>query len=176
MAARQSVYIANSSDQDIYVVVAPNQLWPIVDFLANGEEFLGAIDAASQDIFDKTKLPLAIKTVSDLCTLLKAIPSLCESTQGDIKVTEAASKILEAFKGCSIPIPRGDYKNIVDRGALEIFLKVSGLGDIFSASSILIMVVSEDGRQVATWESNAGHSWIATPNKRIVRSTYSYQW
>ena len=176
MGTSQSVYMANASDQDIYVIASLNPDWAIADFITDiglllvGVEELKAVTTTAE-------LPEALVTIRDLYNFLKISAQLLSGTLSvGSRSAEAALALVEAFKKTSIPIASGDFKNVHDEGVLGIYLSADGIGGLLGASTVSVMVLSGDGKQLAMWNSNSDHSWIATNEQKIVRSKYGSIW
>ena len=176
MGANESVYMANSSGQDIFVIAAPNPDWAIVDFLTDvGLMFVGIGEIKS--VVTAARLPEALKTIKDIYEFVKIAGKLLSGTiSAGTRGPEAALALIEAVKKNSIPIKAGEYKKVNDRGVLGMYLSASGIADLLGASTVSVMVMSGDGKQVANFNTNGDYSWIATSNKKIVRSKYGSIW
>jgi len=168
--------MANASDQDIYVIASLNPDWAIADFITDiglllvGVEELKAVTTTAE-------LPEALVTIRDLYNFLKISAQLLSGTLSvGSRSAEAALALVEAFKKTSIPIASGDFKNVHDEGVLGIYLSADGIGGLLGASTVSVMVLSGDGKQLAMWNSNSDHSWIATNEQKIVRSKYGSIW
>ncbi|OCB87781.1 hypothetical protein A7U60_g5104 [Sanghuangporus baumii] len=171
-----NVYMANDSGQDIYVMATLNPDWAIADFvfdialLFTGIEEIKAAATAAE-------LPATIATVRDLYEFLKIGAEILSGTVSvGTRPTEAALSLVEAFKKTSIPIAPATYKNVKEDGFLGIYLSVDGIASILGASTVSLIVMSGDGKQVAMWNSGGDDSWIATRAEKIVRSKYGTIW
>ncbi|KAL1738594.1 hypothetical protein HDZ31DRAFT_50739 [Schizophyllum fasciatum] len=176
MGASQSVYMANDSGQPIYVMASLNPDWAIVDFVTDiallfvGVEELKAVTTAAE-------LPEALVTIRDLYEFLKIAAKILSGTLSvGSRGPEAALALVEAFSKCSIPISYGDYKNVKDEGVLGMYLSASGIAGLLGASTVSVMVLSGDGKQLAMWNTGSDDSWITTGDQEIVRSKYGSIW
>ncbi|KAI0777194.1 hypothetical protein BD413DRAFT_467025 [Trametes elegans] len=176
MGVSQSVYMANASGQKIYTIAALNPDWAIADFitdiglLAVGVGELKAVATAAE-------LPEALVTFRDLYRFLKiAVQILGGTLSVGTRGPEAALALVDAFKKTSIPIEHGDYKNVKDENVLGIYLSASGIAGLLGASTVSVIVLSGDGKQLASWNTGSDDSWIATEEKQIVRSVYGKIW
>lgn len=178
MGLSHSVYLANDSGQDIYVMASLNPDWAIADFivdiglLAYGVSEIRAVVAAAE-------LPAELKTLRDLYEFVKISGTLL----GGMVATgsrpgEAALAVLDAFKKTAVCIPAGEYKDVEHDSVLSIYLSADGIASLFGAETVSVMVMSHVGDEVqlAMWNTGSDNSWIATKDKIIVRSKYGTIW
>ena len=176
MGASQSVYMANGSGQNIFVMASLNPDWAIVDFITDiglllvGVEELKAVTMLGE-------LPEALVTIRDLYEFLKIAAKILSGTLSvGSRGPEAALALVDAFSKTSIPIAYGDYKNVKDEGVLGMYLSASGIAGLLGASTVSVMVLSGDGKQLAMYNTGSDDSWIATDRQEIVRSKYGSIW
>ncbi|KAI0314869.1 hypothetical protein OF83DRAFT_406031 [Amylostereum chailletii] len=176
MGVSHSVYMANAAGQEIYVMASLNPDWAIVDFVTD----IGLLFVAVGEIkavATAAELPETLVTLRDLYEFLKiAAKLLSASISAGTRPGEAALALLDAFKKTSIPIANGDHKNVKDEGVLGIYLSADGIASLFGASTVSVIVMSGDGKQVAMYNTGADDSWIATNEEKIVRSKYGSIW
>ncbi|KAI0884571.1 uncharacterized protein GGS22DRAFT_144192 [Annulohypoxylon maeteangense] len=176
MGISHSVYMANGSGQDIYVMASLNPEWAIVDFIVDigllyvgVEEIKGVVMAA--------ELPETLATFRDLYEFLNIARKLIMGMiAAGTRPGEAAMALLDAFKKTSIRIPYDEYKDVERDSILSIYLSADGVASLVGAENVSVMVMSGDGKQLAMWDTNADHSWIATKDGKIVRSKYGTIW
>jgi len=172
-----TVYMANACGQDIYVMASLSTEWAIIDAIADGALLLAAVADIAAVVTTAEALPEVINTLSDLYGYLKVAAQLLRDT-GSIssRTTDAAQTLVNAFANTSIPIAFDDYKNVEEEGVLSIYLSPDGIASLLGASTVSVMVMSGDGKQVAMWDTGADDSWIATNQQTIVRSAYGSIW
>lgn len=168
--------MANNSGHEIYVMASLNPDWAIVDFITDialllvGVEEIKAVATAAE-------LPAALNTFRDLYEFLKiAAKLLSGSFSVGSRSAEAALAMADAFKKVAVSIGNGDHKNVDSEGFLSIYLSASGIAGLLGASTVSLVVMSADGKQVALWNTGSDDSWIATGREKIVRSKYGTIW
>lgn len=168
--------MANDSGQDIYIIAAPNPDWAIADIVTDvALIFVGLTELKA--VFTAAELPATIASLRDLYEFVKITGTLLSgSFSVGTRPTEAALKVIEAVKKNSIPIAAGDHKNIKDENFLSMYLNASGIAGMLGASTVSVMVMSGDGKQVALYNTPPDDSWIATREQKIVRSKYGSIW
>jgi hypothetical protein len=170
--ADQNVYIANGSGQDIYVLAAGNTSWTIADVLGNAALMLTGIGEL-KSIVSAGELPAAINTIGDLYKALRVGAALVRAGG---RGYEAGDAVVNAFKNNSADIANGQVKNVREQGTLSTFLNPSGIAGLLGAGTVSLTIMSNDGLQVAQFDSGPDDSWIATNNQTIVRSVYGTLW
>lgn len=108
MGTSHSVYVANNSGQDIYVMASLNPDWAIVDIglLAYGVEEIKGVDMAAE-------LPETLATLRDLYDFLNiARKLLIGMAATGSRPGEAALALINAFKRTAIKISNGDCKDV----------------------------------------------------------------
>lgn len=176
MGVNQSVWVANDSGQDIYVIAAANPDWVIADVATDAALILVGLTELKATL-TLAELPATIASFRDLYQFIKITGTLLSgSFSVGSRPAEAALAVIEAVKKHSIPISAGDAKDVKDANFLAMYLNASGIGGILGASTVSVMVMSADGKQVAMWNTGPDDSWIATREKNIVRSKYGSVW
>jgi hypothetical protein len=175
-----TVYMANASGQEIYVMAALSADWAIIDFIAAAALPLllgGVEDIIAVAVEEGVELPSALTTLGDLFGYLKAAVQILSKTGSiDSHVSDAAQSLVDAFKNTSIPIAFNDYKDVEDEGILGIYLTPDGIAGLLGANTVSVMVLSGDGQKLAMWDTGSDDSWIATTQQAIVRSIYGSIW
>jgi hypothetical protein len=177
MGASHSIYMANESGRDIYVMVALNPDWAMVDYVTDLD--LMAFGVTWMKALGLGELPEAIRTLSDAFTFLQTAGRLLSGTiSAGPGGREAAMKMIDAFKQTAVRIPDGDYRQVEKDGFFSIYLKPDGIASLMGAHSVSILVMSSEGTetQVAMWNSGADASWIAKNNYSIARSKHGTIW
>ncbi|KAK6509234.1 hypothetical protein TWF481_003992 [Arthrobotrys musiformis] len=175
MGTTHSVYMANDSRQDIYLMVSLNPDWAIVDVIAdvillfNGVE---EIKAACTTL----DLPAALKTLKDLYDFLK----IASMVVGGMFATgsrqaDALLSFIEAFKKTSHKLEYNESVEIHSDNFLN-YLNADGIAALAGAETVSVIAMSGDSKQLAFWNTNSDASWIATDVRRIVRSKYGTIW
>ncbi|KAG7093085.1 hypothetical protein E1B28_009373 [Marasmius oreades] len=173
LGSSNSVYMANSTEEDIYVMVSLNPDWIIADLITDIDLFLTAIGEIAQ-LVTGVVLPTTIATLRDLHQFLKiSYTALGEET---VASTEAALAIHNAIKKNSIVIPAGQYKQVNEKNWLELLFNASGVGSLLGASIVSLMVMTGDGKRFAMYDTKSDYSWIATNDGKCVRSKYGSVW
>ncbi|KAG7093105.1 hypothetical protein E1B28_009391 [Marasmius oreades] len=177
LRSNNSVCMANSTDEDIYVMVSLNADWAITDFITDIGLFLIAVGEIRQLVVD-VELPKMIVTLRDLHRFLKiSYTALAETAAaGSRKAADAASALHYAIKKNSIVIPAGQYKQINEKNWLESFFNASAVGSLLVAKTVSLMVMTGDGQRFAMYDTNSDYSWIATKEGKCVRSKYGSVW
>ena len=176
MGANTSVHMANSSGQDIFVIAATNPDWAIVDFLTNAGLMLVGVGKIKA-VVAASNLPKTFKTIKDIYEYAKIAGRLLSGSISAVTGgSEAALAFIDAVKKNSIPIKAGEFQKVNERGILGMYLSPSGIADLLGARTVSVLVMSGDGKQVANFNTNSDHSWIATRDRRIVRSRYGSIW
>ncbi|KAK3985061.1 hypothetical protein QBC44DRAFT_299943 [Cladorrhinum sp. PSN332] len=176
MGASHSIHIANASDQDIYVMASLNPDWAVVDSIADmGVKLLlgtaaGNLHAATSTI---ATAPKQLKSLRDVFSCLEAARQLLSKQRA-----EAGVAMVDSFKRGAIHIPRGQFRNVMERDVLGKHLSVDGIASLMvgAAKNISLVVMSDDGRQVAMWNTNSDHSWVCNGAGEIKRSKYGTIW
>ncbi|KAK4223982.1 hypothetical protein QBC38DRAFT_34287 [Podospora fimiseda] len=182
MGASHSIHIANASSKDIYVMASLNPDWAVVDSIADiGVKFLLGAAAGNLATATATALipgpsstpPKQIKSLKDIFSCLEAARQLLSH-----KRAEAGVAMVDSFKRSAIHIPRGEFKNVMEREILGKHLSVDGIASLLSgnAKNVSLVVMSEDGGRVAMWNTNSDHSWVCTDCGEIRRSKYGTIW
>jgi len=159
MGANQSVYVANASGQDIYVIATHNVDWALVDI-----------------VFDFTLLAVGVSAWKAPSTLLELYNILTISAEVAATGGAVYDSLIDAFKENSIKIPDKTHKNVKDKSFLSMYSCPSGFAGVAGAKMVSILVMSGDRKQVARWASDPDESWIATSKETIVRSKYRTIW
>lgn len=174
--ANQNVHVANASGDTIYVMPSPNRDWLITDIVVDiGLMFvgLGELKAA----YTAATMPKTLATIWDVFRTLKIAAGFASGTIASVsRSSEAAYKFIEAFKQSSMAIESGDFKNVMDQGFFGTFFNASGYAGFLGASTVSLIIMSGDGRQVAIFNTAPDDSWIATERQVIVRSKYGTLW
>jgi len=165
----QNVHVANATGDTIYVLPSPNLDWLIADVAVDIGLMLtgvGELKAA----YTAIRLPKALVTIRDVARFIKIAGKFASET------TDAAVKVIDGFKKVSMPIEANEFQNVMDHGFLETFFNASGYAGFLGASTVSLMIMSGDGKQVATFNTAPDDSWIATDHQVIVRSKYGSIW
>jgi hypothetical protein len=162
------VYIANSLNQDVYVLPAEKTGWLLGDvgfsvaLLATGATEIRLLGMASE-------LPTALRTVRDLFIFLRIMSGTYGSAQN---ISKFSQQVVDQVKNNAIKIPAGQVVDVLDQGFLSTYTSLSGvIGQIFSADTFNLLVMTDDGKQVALASTNPDYSWIVQGD-RLVRSAY----
>lgn len=174
MGHSHSVYMADASGQDIYVMAALTREWAILDFVADAALLVAGVEGIVEAaVADAAGLPGAIKSFSDLFDYLKvAVQIISSADRAESGASSAAQALVNAYQNTSIPIANNDYKDVQKEGVLSIYLSPSGIAGLLGAKTVSVMVLSGDGKQLAMWDTGDDDSWIATDQQTIVRSVY----
>ncbi|HEV2146370.1 MAG TPA: CVNH domain-containing protein [Longimicrobiaceae bacterium] len=170
------VYIANSLDQDVYVLPAEKTGWMLADIgfnvaaLAVGIGEIRAVAMAGE-------LPATLNTVKSLYYFLKIVASLGGSMFGAASaVTKATEAVLAQVKAHSIKVPAGQVVDVLSLSSFSNYTSLSGvfawLGD---AETFDLLVVTADGKQVTMVSTNTDYSWVVQSD-RLVRTVYGTTW
>jgi hypothetical protein len=173
-AAMSNIYIANNYNQSVYAMVTKSTEWTIADFLTNIAMFavgIGEIKAA----VSVADLPATINTVQDLFKVMKVAAQLLggTATTGS-RSAEAALTVVKAFKASSVQITPGQYKNVYSSDVWTYF-NPSAYADLMGASTMTLLLMSDDGKNVIEFDTNSDYSWVAT-SSGVVRSQYGTIW
>lgn len=166
----QHIYVANNTQQDIYVLSAKSTSWTIGDFLTDIALFAVGIGEIKAGL-SVAELPATINTMRDLITVMKTIGALLSGTVAvGSRSAEAIKEVVEAFKKSSLKIAPGEYKDIRDTGLLD-YLSPSGIAGLLDADTITLLMMTDDGKKVTDFPTNIDYSWIVN-SFDIVRSKY----
>lgn len=121
-------------------------------------------------VFTAAKLPATIASLRELYEFIKITGALLS---GSISVSPRPAK---AVKKNSIPIVARDHKDIKDENLLPMHRNASSIAGILGASTVSVMVMSGDGKQVALYNTPPDDSWIAIREQNILRSKYGRSW
>jgi len=170
--------MADASGQDIFVMAALSQDWPIFDFVADAALLLAGVQGIlAASIAEAADLPAVVKSFSDLYQYLKVAVQLLSRTDRVASDAKGAAQVLvDAYTNTSIQITFNDYKNVQEEGVLDVYLSPSGIAGLLGAKTVSVMVLSRDGKQLAMWDTGDDDSWIATNQQTIVRSVYGSIW
>jgi len=176
MGTSESVHMANDSGQNIYVIASLNPDWAIVDVITDiGLFFVGVEEIKA--VVGAAELPETLSTIRDLFNFLNIARKLVMGMiAAGTRPAEAGIALLNTFQKISIKISHGDFKNVKSDGVLSIYLSADGIASLAGAKTVSVVVMSEDGKQLAMWNTGADDSWIATRDQRIVRSKYGTIW
>lgn len=175
MGLSHSVYFANDSDQDVYVIASLNPDWALIDFLVDAALLAVAVTElkAATTVLE---LPKELATMKDLYNFAKIASFLVLGTiSTGTRTAEAALAVIEAFKKTGKVIPKQDYKDVHSDNMLN-YLNADGIAAVLGAETVSVMVMSGDGKQFAMWNTGSDESWIATRSNKIVRSKYGTIW
>lgn len=176
MGNSQSIYLANGSGQGVNIIVGLQRDWAIVDFVADIAQFCDGAGELKL-LAEGADLPETLETFEDLYQYLNHASRLLS---GINKVTtepdKAAKDFIDGFLKTSLQIPAGEYKEINDKSFIDTYLSADGLAGLFGAKTVSVIAMSQDGKQVAIWDTNVKDSWIATSNQTIVRSVFGELW
>ncbi|KAF8319818.1 uncharacterized protein EI90DRAFT_3282342 [Cantharellus anzutake] len=171
-----SVYMANASGQDIQVIASLSPEWVIIDLLFDAALLVAAFTGLS-DIIGAAELPEAIETVADLFQLIKIAGGLLKDTvEIGLHIVEAAQTVIDAVIQNTVTISDGSYQDMRDESVWEQCLSPDGIAGIFGAKTVMVLVMSRDGKRVSLWETGPDDSWIATAEHKIVRSVNGRIW
>ncbi|KXX82189.1 hypothetical protein MMYC01_201715 [Madurella mycetomatis] len=178
MGVSHSVYLANDSSDDIYVIASLSPEWAFIDFVTDvGLLALGAEEIKS--VVTAAELPETLATLRDLYEFIKIAAKLLGGTISvGTRPADAALALIDAFKKTSIRIPVQDHKKVDSEGFFSIYLNADGVASLAGAKTISLMVMQHDGSRIrlAMWDTEADDSWIATGDGLIVRSKYGTLW
>jgi hypothetical protein len=126
----QHIYVANQTQQDIYVLAAKSSGWAIADFLTDIALFAVGIGEIKAGL-SVAELPATINTMRDLITVMKTIGALLSGTVAvGSRSAEAIKEVVEAFKKNSLKISPGEYKT-------ELYMKkIQAQEDICGATTV----------------------------------------
>ncbi len=169
-----NVYVANSTNQNVYVMVSKSGGWQAADIAADIALLCAGI-AEIRAGLAVTDLPGTINSLSDLVKVLKWIATLGSGTLATgSRSAEGIKEILDTFKKMSGKIAPGTYTNVRETGFLD-YLSPSAIAGAMSAETLELTLISEDGKWVADFTTNQDFSWIVT-SRGIVRSKYGSIW
>lgn len=175
MGTAQSVYMANSSQKKIWVLIALKPEWLLLDVFVD----VALICLAAYEFkaaFEVADLPEELLTIADLIKFMKfALKLLSASITSGTRPADVVLSMLDAFKTVSSPIEAGDAPDVSDESFLN-YLNADGIGSLFGANTMNVLVMSDDGHQFAWFGSGEDDSWIATNHEQIVRSRYGSLW
>lgn len=182
MGTSHSVYMANSSGQNISILVGLNPKWALLDFFLDitlvtiGANDIRALALSAADL-GNYKVPGKLETLQDLFDYSLAAGYLIVTGSSRPTVQLAtAQRFVDSVKKTAVSISRSEYKLINQRNVLEIYLNPSGYAGILGAKTVTVYVMSADGKQTALYNTGPDNSWIATGSKTIVRSKYGTIW
>lgn len=170
------VYIANSLNQDVYVLPAEKTGWMLGDIgfnvamLATGlTEIRGVVMAG--------ELPAALNTVKDLYNFIKIVAALGGGMFGAASsVTKVTEAVLSQVKAQSIRVPAGQVVDVLNLGSFSNYTSLSGIFSwLADAETFDMLVMTGDGTQVTLASTNTDYSWIVQGD-RLVRSVYGTTW
>ncbi|WP_407288854.1 hypothetical protein [Streptomyces sp. BP-8] len=166
-------HFSNDASQNVYVVLAMNPEWLAADFVADLGLMavgIGELKAATS----VTTLPETIATLKDAYTLFKLSAGVLGGTISvggrSAEATKAAVELITKFKENAIKIEPDQTVDVRDSSLWELF-NLSGWAALLGASTVSMLVMTEDGKHVAQFNSGEDDSWIATDEK-VVRAKY----
>jgi hypothetical protein len=167
-----NVYIANSLNQDVYVLPAEKTGWMLADLGFNVATLFAGVGEI-RDVVLLKELPQALDTVKDLYNFLKIMAAL---GGGMYKVgsgaTKVSTEVLAQFKSNSIKVPAQQVVDILNQSSFSNYTSFSGIfASLFDADTFNLLTVTDDGAQVALVSTNPDYSWIVESD-RVVRSVY----
>jgi hypothetical protein len=166
----KNIYVANQTQQDIYVLAAKSSGWVIGDLLTDIALFAVGIGEIRAGL-SVAELPATINTMRDLITVMKTIAALLSGTvAAGSRSAEAIKEVVDAFKKNSLKIAPGDYKDVRDTGLLD-YLSPSGIAGLLDADTIILLVMTDEGKKITDFPTNIDYSWIVN-SFDIVRSKY----
>lgn len=168
--------LLNQSGQGIHVMAAPGLGWAITDFafdvamLALGVTELKAIAATAE-------LPATINTVAEFIQFLEIVVQLGLATAGTaLRPVEAVQTVMEQFYKVSKAVPNGEAKDIYDKGFFDIYLSPSGLAGMMGAKTLTLIIISDDGKRLAHFDTEPDDTWTVTANNEIDASPSNLDW
>lgn len=179
-ATSPSVCFANDSDQDVYVIASLNSEWPMMDFLVDPAWLNVAATelqaAVATDELESIELPKALSTIEDLYNFTKIAGLLVHGTmRTGYWTAEAALSLIKAFKETGKKISKKNCTDVLSYSMLNYFHN-EGSDAFLEATTVSVMVMSDDGKQSAMWNTGSNDSWISTRSKEIVRSKPGSIW
>ncbi len=176
----QNIYIANNTNSDIHVLVAPNPYWQIADLLIDttldcipGLDILGA----AMEVMEGVEFVTTIKNVVDLVKVLKYSGKVIEKAHeiyggiGEInEARDKANKIFSSFQDSTKNISPGESANVSSTSFLD-YCSPSGIGSLLSSEVSYIQLVITKDNLVVDFFANNDLSWIVN-NGDVVRSRY----
>lgn len=171
MSLSHHVWVANSSSQDMYVLVAPSTEFLVTDLITDTALMfvgIGEIKAA----LTAGRFPEVINTMADVYKFLKAFALLGSGTSVTaLRSFQDAKNIAAKLKNSMGKISPNDCKEVSSHGFLSIYTSASGYASLAGAKTLTITVMSDDYQLVAQWDTDPDHSWVLTDDA-IVRSAY----
>lgn len=159
----------------IWVFIGLDPMWMLADVLLDVALIVSVLGKLKA-VLMVAELPEALVTLADLFQLMKIVVGLIGlSYTLSKRPADAVLSIVEAFKKISIGINVGDAPNIKDTSFLN-YANADGIAALLGAKTLNVMVMSDDGHQLAYFDSGPDDSWIATSHEKIVRSKYGSLW
>lgn len=175
MGSSQSVHMANASKKKIWVFIGLDPMWALADVLVDAALIFTAYTELKA-VLTVAELPETLATLADLFELLKIVVKLIQASYTlSTRPAEAVLSLVDAFKKISIGINSGEAPNIKDTSFLN-YANADGIAALAGAKTLTVIVMSDDGHQLAWFDSGPDDSWIATGHEKIVRSKYGTLW
>lgn len=186
------IHVANSSAENIYVIVTPNKnwVWGDVGFAVATALFSGGGTAvtAVNSLSKLQKLITMVKLVLNN-PIVKGIKygSLIYKTGKNIgreidhateaKAQAARKEIMDFLKREGVVIKPGDFKQVNNEKNYNPFRMISpsGWGGLFGASDCTLFIATESLSRTALFNTNSDWSWIVQPDM-VSRSRYGHLW
>jgi|GEM_PF-6115651 len=169
------VYVSNNFGENVYVLACENPYWAIADFAFD----IGMIVTGFYEIkagIEFAELPSEINTLSDLYKLLTVCGKIVSGTlSAGSRQVEAAQTVIDQIKKNGAPVSPNDHIDASSQGVLGMFLSPSGIAGIFGASTITLVIMKEDGKGTAMFNTNPDYSWISESDG-IWRAKYGHLW
>ncbi|TFY83630.1 hypothetical protein EWM64_g387 [Hericium alpestre] len=152
MGNNESVFLANASGQDVYVMAGLYPDWPVAEFLNDISRLYVGVEELKGATVEVLQLPEALITVRDLYEFLQVASKLLS---GRIEIgsrsEEAAAILRDAFKENSILIFAGNDANLKDEELLRRYLNSNGVEGSGHGGGARDEWRREAGRSVQFW-------------------------
>jgi len=157
------IHVANSTNEELILMVAPNSDWAIGDIVGSVVQLLAS--AASTVVTLGGTAP----------TTFAALFSCINLIRGGISAGFNLADVLKQNGGISIA--PGQVTEVFNRGMANPFkyLNSSQWGALFGGSDMTLAITNKSLTRQAVFNTNSDYSWIVTKNE-VVRAKYGSLW
>ncbi len=171
----EKIYLANHTEQDIYVICGLKPEWDIANFfekltLTGIMGVLAEFTIPVGIVLSVHNVDGTVKSLNQYCTATRLAGSILQDETLGSRAQAKAQEFINQFKSNSLSIGAQTYKDIKETGGLS-YIDVSTLAGLFGSDTVYMIVLADGGKKVASVVTNQDDSWIANENG-LVRSKF----
>lgn len=176
----QNIHLANNMGQDVHVMVGLTEEWQIIDGVVDAAELIAACadvaalpEAATMFL---SGLPAEVETLADLAQFTKTVATFAYKIgSASNSMRSSIQNMVSTFRKSAICIPAGQEQN-VSHMDLSTILQPSTIASFAGASTIQLVIMSDDNNYQVSFASGADDSWVLTSGRYFPRAKYGTLW